>query len=58
MYFDTHVHLNSERYDDVDKLIEEALASGVKKMVVVGYDVETSLKAVKIASNLSLYMRQ
>ena len=51
MYFDTHVHLNSERYDDVDKLIEEALASGVKKMVVVGYDVETSLKAVKIASN-------
>lgn len=51
MYFDTHVHLNSDRYDDVDKLIEEALASGVKKMVVVGYDVETSLKAVEIASN-------
>lgn len=51
MYFDTHVHLNSDRYNDVDKLIEEALASGVKKMVVVGYDVETSLKAVEIASN-------
>ena len=51
MYFDTHVHLNSDRYDDVDKLIEEALASGVKKMVVVGYDIETSLKAVEIASN-------
>ena len=51
MYFDTHVHLNSERYENVNKVIEDAIENGVKKMVVVGYDVETSLKAVEIASN-------
>lgn len=50
MYFDTHVHLNSERYENVEKIIKEALDSGVSKMVVVGYDLLTSLKAVEIAS--------
>ena len=51
MYFDTHVHLNSDVYDDVERIIKEALENGVKKMVVVGYDLQTSLKAVEIASN-------
>lgn len=51
MYFDTHVHLNSERYENINKIIEDAIQSGVKKMVVVGYDLSTSLKAIEIASN-------
>ena len=51
MYFDTHVHLNSERYEDVNKIIDEAIQNGVKRMVVVGYDLQTSLKAAEIASN-------
>lgn len=51
MYFDTHVHLNSEKYEDVDKIIANALENGVSRMVVVGYDLETSRKAVEIASN-------
>ena len=50
MYFDTHVHLNSERYEDVGKIIDNALNNNVKKMVVVGYDLDTSKKAVEIAS--------
>lgn len=50
MYFDTHVHLNSDRYDEVNTIIENAVENGVKKMIVVGYDLETSLKAVEIAS--------
>lgn len=51
MYFDTHVHLNSEKYENINKVIEDAIKSGVKKMVVVGYDLKTSLKAIEIASN-------
>ena len=51
MYFDTHVHLNSERYENVEKVIADAIENGVSKMVVVGYDLETSRKAVEIASN-------
>ena len=53
MYFDTHVHLNSERYDNVKEIIDRAVENGVKKMVVVGYDLETSVKAVEIASNFN-----
>lgn len=50
MYFDTHVHLNSDRYENVEKIINDALDNGVSKMLVVGYDLQTSFKAVEIAS--------
>ena len=51
MYFDTHVHLNSEQYENIDQIIQNALDSKVSKMVVVGYDLQSSLKAVEIASS-------
>lgn len=50
MYFDTHVHLNSEQYENIEEIIQNALNNNVNKMVVVGYDLESSLKAVEIAS--------
>jgi len=50
MYFDTHVHLNSEQYTNIDKIINDALNNNVKKMVVIGYDLQTSIKAIEIAS--------
>jgi len=51
MYFDTHVHLNSEQYENIEEIINNALENKVNKMVVIGYDLETSLKAVEIASS-------
>lgn len=50
MYFDTHVHLNSEQYEDVDEIVTNALDNGVNKMIVVGYDLNSSLKAIEIAN--------
>jgi len=50
MYFDTHVHLNSEQYENVEKIIEDALKNNVRKMIVIGYDLETSIKAINIAN--------
>ena len=50
MYFDTHVHLNSEQYSNVEEIINNALNNNVKKMVVVGYDLKSSIKAVSIAN--------
>lgn len=51
MYFDTHVHLNSSPlYEDIDTYIEHALANGVNEMMVVGFDLETSRKAIEIAN--------
>ena len=50
MYFDTHVHLNSSRYENVKEIIDNALENKVTKMIVVGYDIETSIKAIKLAN--------
>lgn len=52
MIFDTHIHLNDPAFEDnYPQLIEEALANGINKMLMVGYDLESSIKAVKLANN-------
>ena len=49
--FDTHVHLNDPNlYKDLDKHIIEAKNNGVNRMMVIGYDIESSKLAVEIAS--------
>lgn len=53
MLFDTHVHLNDPGYEDYIKIIEEAKRENVNKLVVVGYDLESSKLAVKIAKEYS-----
>lgn len=51
MYFDTHCHLNSDQlYIDHDMFIKNALSNDVQNMVVVGYDLESSKKAVELAN--------
>ena len=50
MYFDTHVHLNSEQlYDNHEVFIKRALDNQITNMVVVGYDIVSSKKAVELA---------
>lgn len=50
MIFDTHCHLNHEDlYKDLEQVIASARNVNVTKMLVVGYDKESSLLAVKIA---------
>lgn len=50
MYFDTHCHLNSEQlYENYEMFIKRALDNKVDHMVVVGYDLESSKKAVEHA---------
>lgn len=49
MFIDTHVHLNADQYEtDVEEVIERALAAGVSKMVVVGFDHKTIKKAMEL----------
>lgn len=48
--FDSHCHLNDEKlYTKVDEVIQNSFAMGVDKMVVVGYDLKSSLLAVELA---------
>ena len=50
MIFDTHCHLNHEDlYKDLDNVIKRAKDAGVESFLVVGYDKETSLLAIKLA---------
>ena len=47
---DTHCHLNDEAlYQNLDEVISRALQVGVEKMVVIGWDKESSKLAIKIA---------
>ncbi|MCJ7497063.1 MAG: TatD family hydrolase [candidate division Zixibacteria bacterium] len=47
---DTHAHLDFPQYDkDRDKVIEEAFASGLKAIINIGVDLESSQKSIKLA---------
>lgn len=50
MLFDSHAHINSERYDgDRDKLIQEIEKAGMSYVMDIGYDLESSVKAIEHA---------
>ena len=48
--FETHCHLNDDQlYGRIDEIIEKARQAGVSKFLIVGWDYDSSLKAIKIA---------
>ena len=50
MIFDTHCHLNSEElYSRLDEVLDNAKKVGVNKFLVVGWNKESSLLAIKLA---------
>ncbi len=50
MIFDTHCHLNAEELlPRIDEVIESAHKVGVDKFLVVGWNKESSLKAIELA---------
>ena len=49
-FFDTHSHYNDESFDsDREVLINKTLKENITRMMCIGYDVEKSAKAIKIA---------
>ncbi len=50
MLVDTHVHLNSKKFDhNLDEVIKRALDNKVDTMIVVGFDKETNKRAIELA---------
>ena len=48
--FDTHCHLNHEDlFNNLDEVLESAKKVGVEKILVVGWDKASSLKAIELA---------
>ena len=51
-FFDTHAHYNDEKFDeDRKEIIQNIYNDGITRMVTVGYDVESSKKAIEIAND-------
>ncbi|MDH6564060.1 TatD DNase family protein [Bacillus sp. TBS-096] len=49
MLFDTHAHLNAEQYnEDLEQVIERAKSEKVEKIVVVGFDRPTIMRAMEL----------
>lgn len=50
MYIDTHAHLNYEnKYGDTEQLLAETAAAGIKKVIDVGWNYDSSALAAKQA---------
>lgn len=50
--FDTHSHYNDEKFEeDLEEIIKATFDSGVTKFMCIGYDLESSKKAIKIAKS-------
>lgn len=50
MIIDTHMHIFDDRYQGIiDEVVAEAKANNVELMIAVGYDYESSLKAIELA---------
>lgn len=59
MLFDSHAHLNDESFDeDRDELISSLKDKGVDLVVNPGADIETSITAIELAKNTTLYIQQ
>ena len=51
MLFDSHSHLNDEKFDeDREEIIKKIYESGVKEFVTAGYDLKSSRKAIEMAN--------
>ncbi|MDF9866790.1 TatD DNase family protein [Bacilli bacterium PM5-3] len=50
MLFDTHVHLNGKPFiEDIENVVKTSQKNGIKKMVCIGYDMQSSLLAIDLA---------
>lgn len=49
MYIDTHCHLYEEYYNNIDDVIKESMAEGVRKFIVNGCDMKSNKEALELA---------
>lgn len=54
MIIDTHAHLNDKAFiEDIEKIIQNAIENDVLSMCIIGWDKESSLKAIEICEKYS-----
>ena len=50
MLIDSHCHVLSSEYENVDEVIVNSLNHGVDKLIINGYDLKSSKEAVALAN--------
>lgn len=54
MYIDTHCHVISEYFSDIDNVLYLALKNGVSKIIVNGYDKKSNLEVIELVSKYDM----
>jgi len=55
LFFDTHTHLMASEFDDDrDDVIKRAMDVGVNRMIAVGFDLKSSIEAVRLAEKYEM----
>lgn len=50
-YFDTHAHYNDKAYEGIlDEVLDECKKNNIKKIVNIGYNKESSIKAIELSN--------
>ena len=49
MYIDSHCHVLKSEYEDPELIINNAFKSKIDKLIINGYDLDSSIEAVKLA---------
>ena len=51
-FFDSHAHYNDAKFDDDrEEIIRHIYNKDIKKVIVAGYNIESSKRAIEIANN-------
>ncbi|MBR3841451.1 MAG: TatD family hydrolase [Erysipelotrichales bacterium] len=53
-FIDTHCHLNDESYEDVASIVEECRNQNIEKMICIGFDLPSSIRAVELANTYDI----
>ena len=57
MFIDTHCHISSEDYEDIDLIIKDNIAAGVNKMIVSGCDEKSIYESIELSKKYdSIYV--
>lgn len=54
MYVDSHCHIDSREYGDIDKVIERAIHSDVKMLIVNGYDRRSNFEVLELVKKYDI----
>lgn len=54
MFIDTHCHIVSEYYDDIDEVVKNAIDNGVLKIIVNGYNMQSNREVLELVKKYDI----